>query len=170
MPMKICFPAVEDKEWELITGCDPKMSAGHIITAVIGQYCFGLWLQLLKTGKTNIGERAIKTAENAGLKLKITISGQNTTMVEGTLVGKAMRYQTWTIAAYVVAKDLMENPSISNGSALKMLRKIDEPEGFAVPTAGNATPSTGNPRTGWLLLQGCLTAKTSRAQRKIKRR
>lgn len=24
MPMKICFPAVEDLEWKILTGCDPK--------------------------------------------------------------------------------------------------------------------------------------------------
>jgi hypothetical protein len=25
--MKICFPAVEDLEWKILTGCDPKKRA-----------------------------------------------------------------------------------------------------------------------------------------------
>ena len=113
MPMKICFPALEGKEWELITGCDPKNVRWSYHNG--GSWPVLLWFLVAaaqKTGRTNIGERAIKTAEkrwrdhNYEDKWPEYYDGR-----KGTLVGKkAMRYQTWTIAAYIVAKDLMENP------------------------------------------------------------
>jgi hypothetical protein len=113
MPMKICFPALEDKEWELITGCDPKNVRWSYHNG--GNWPVLLWFLVAaaqKTGRKNIAERAIKTAEKRWIeyndkdKWPEYYDGKR-----GTLVGKkAMRYQTWTIAAYIVAKDLMENP------------------------------------------------------------
>lgn len=113
MPMKICFPAVEDKEWELITGCDPKNVRWSYHNG--GSWPVLLWFLVAaaqKTGRKSIAERAIKTAEKRWLHYKDKdkwpeyYDGKR-----GTLVGKkAMRYQTWTVAAYIVAKDLMENP------------------------------------------------------------
>jgi glycogen debranching enzyme len=113
MPMKICFPALEDKEWELITGCDPKNVRWSYHNG--GNWPVLLWYLVAaaqKTGRTSIAERAIKTAEKRWLEYKNRdkwpeyYDGRR-----GTLVGKkAMRYQTWTVAGYIVAKDLMENP------------------------------------------------------------
>lgn len=113
MPMKICYPALEDKEWELITGCDPKNVRWSYHNG--GNWPVLLWYLVAaaqKTGRKNIAERAIKTAEKRWLQYKDKdkwpeyYDGKR-----GTLVGKkAMKYQTWTIAAYIVAKDLIENP------------------------------------------------------------
>jgi glycogen debranching enzyme len=87
MPMKLCFPAIEDKEWELITGCDPKNVSWSYHNG--GSWPVLLWF--LVADKDRWPEY---------------YDGR-----KGNLVGKkAMRYQTWTIAAYIVAKDLMENP------------------------------------------------------------
>jgi len=113
MPMKICFPAVEDKEWEWITGCDPKNVRWSYHNG--GNWPVFLWFLVAaaqKTGRKSIAERAIKIAERRWIeynnkdKWPEYYDGR-----KGTLVGKkAMRYQTWTIAGYIVAKDLMENP------------------------------------------------------------
>lgn len=113
MPMKICFPALEDKEWELITGCDPKNVRWSYHNG--GNWPVLLWFLVAaaqKTGRKSIAERAIKTAEKRWLEYKDRdkwpeyYDGKR-----GTLVGKkAMRNQTWTVAGYIVAKDLMENP------------------------------------------------------------
>jgi hypothetical protein len=113
MPMKLCFPAVEGKEWEMVTGCDPKNVRWSYHNG--GNWPVLLWFLVAaaqKTGRTNLGDRAIKVAEKRWLDYKDKdqwpeyYDGK-----KGTLVGKkAMRYQTWTIAAYIVAKDLMENP------------------------------------------------------------
>jgi len=112
MPMKICFPAVEDKEWEWITGCDPKNVRWSYHNG--GNWPVFLWFLVAaaqKTGRKSIAERAIKIAERRWIeynnkdKWPEYYDGR-----KGTLVGKkAMRYQTWTIAGYIVAKDLMEN-------------------------------------------------------------
>jgi hypothetical protein len=113
MPMKVCFPAMEGKEWEMVTGCDPKNVRWSYHNG--GNWPVLLWFMVAaaqKTGKTNLADRAIKVAEKRWLEYKDKdkwpeyYDGK-----KGTLVGKkAMRYQTWTIAAYIVAKDLMENP------------------------------------------------------------
>ena len=113
MPMKICYPALEDKEWELITGCDPKNVRWSYHNG--GSWPVLLWYLVAaaqKTGRKSIAERAIKTAEKRWLQYKDKdkwpeyYDGKR-----GTLVGKkAMKYQTWTIAGYIVAKDLIENP------------------------------------------------------------
>lgn len=113
MPMKICYPALEDKEWELITGCDPKNVRWSYHNG--GSWPVLLWYLVAaaqKTGRKSIAERAIKTAEKRWLQYKDKdkwpeyYDGKR-----GTLVGKkAMRNQTWTIAGYIVAKDLIENP------------------------------------------------------------
>ena len=113
MPMKLCFPAVEDKEWELITGCDPKNVSWSYHNG--GSWPVLLWFLVaaaLKVGRKSIAERGIRIAEKRWCEYKDKdrwpeyYDGR-----KGNLVGKkAMRYQTWTIAAYIVAKDLMENP------------------------------------------------------------
>ena len=113
MPMKVCFPAMEGKEWEMVTGCDPKNVRWSYHNG--GNWPVLLWFMVAaaqKTGKTNLADRAIKVAEKRWFEYKDKdkwpeyYDGK-----KGTLVGKkAMRYQTWTIAAYIVAKDLMENP------------------------------------------------------------
>ena len=113
MPMKICYPAVEDKEWELITGCDPKNVRWSYHNG--GNWPVLLWFLVaaaLKSGRQSIAERAIKAAEKRWSEFKDRdkwpeyYDGKR-----GMLVGKkAMRYQTWTVAGYIVAKDLIENP------------------------------------------------------------
>jgi glycogen debranching enzyme len=113
MPIKICFPAVEDKEWEMITGCDPKNVRWSYHNG--GNWPVLLWFLVAaaqKAGRKNIAERGIKTAEKRWIEYK---NGDKWPEYydgrRGTLVGKkAMRYQTWTIAGYIVAKDLIENP------------------------------------------------------------
>jgi hypothetical protein len=61
-----------------------------------------------KTGRTEIAERAIELAEKRLYEDQWPeyYDGKN-----GRLVGKqARKYQTWTIAGFLVAKDLMANP------------------------------------------------------------
>lgn len=113
MPMKICYPALEDKEWELITGCDPKNVRWSYHNG--GSWPVLLWYLVAaaqKTGRKSIAERAIKTAEKRwGVYKDKDKWPEYYDGKRGTLVGKkAMRNQTWTIAGYIVAKDLIENP------------------------------------------------------------
>lgn len=109
MPMKICFPAVEDLEWKIITGSDPKNPPWSYHNG--GSWPVLLWLFVAvaqKTGRTHLAQKAIAIAEKRlqNDEWPEYYDGKN-----GRLIGReARRYQTWTIAGYLLAKALMEKP------------------------------------------------------------
>lgn len=109
MPMKICFPALKDRDWQLMTGCDPKNRPWSYHNG--GNWPVLLWLLAAcaqKTGRINIAKKAIEVATKRLLKDEWAeyYDGKN-----GRLVGKeARKYQTWTIAGFLVAQELMNNP------------------------------------------------------------
>ncbi|HEY9597541.1 MAG TPA: glycoside hydrolase 100 family protein [Cyanophyceae cyanobacterium] len=109
MPMKICFPAVEGLEWKILTGCDPKNVPWSYHNG--GNWPVLLWMLVaaaIKTDRTEIAKRAIELAEKRLFEDQWPeyYDGRN-----GRLMGKqARKYQTWTIAGFLVAKHLMANP------------------------------------------------------------
>ncbi|MBW4574349.1 MAG: glycoside hydrolase 100 family protein [Aphanothece sp. CMT-3BRIN-NPC111] len=109
MPMKICFPALEDIEWKIITGCDPKNRAWSYHNG--GNWPVLIWMfvaAVQKMGRTELGHEAIKIAEK---RLSKDEWAEYYDGKKGTLVGKeARKYQTWSIAGYLLAKELMANP------------------------------------------------------------
>jgi hypothetical protein len=110
MPMKICFPAVEGLEWKIMTGCDPKNVPWSYHNG--GNWPVLLWMLAAaaqKTGRKEIALKAIEIAEKRLLEDQWPeyYDGKN-----GRLIGKQSRkYQTWTIAGFLVAKELMEQPN-----------------------------------------------------------
>jgi hypothetical protein len=122
MPMKICFPAVEDTEWRILTGCDPKNVPWSYHNG--GNWPVLLWFMAAasqKTGRAELGWRALEIAEQrlSEDEWPEYYDGRN-----GRLVGKASRkYQTWTIAGFLLAKELMENPR-----HLELISFEEEPE------------------------------------------
>lgn len=113
MPMKICFPAVADLEWKILTGCDPKNVPWSYHNG--GNWPVLIWALAAvaqKTGRPELGWKAVEIAAKRLSEDEWTeyYDGRN-----GRLVGKASRrYQTWTIAGFLLAKDLMENPAHLN--------------------------------------------------------
>lgn len=113
MPLKICFPAVEDMEWRVLTGCDPKNVAWSYHNG--GNWPVLTWFlaaAALKTGRPELGWRALKIVEKrlSEDEWPEYYDGRN-----GRLVGKASRkYQTWTIAGFLLTKELLENPQHLN--------------------------------------------------------
>jgi glycogen debranching enzyme len=109
MPMKICFPALQDRDWQLMTGCDPKNRPWSYHNG--GNWPVLLWLLVacaIKTDRIELGKRAIEIAAKRLLKDEWPeyYDGKN-----GRLVGKeARKYQTWTIAGFLVAQELINNP------------------------------------------------------------
>jgi len=110
MPMKLCFPALEDLEWKILTGCDPKNRPWSYHNG--GSWPVLLWMLAAaaqKMGRIDLAHRAINIAEK---RLHTDqwpeyYDGQN-----GRLIGKeARKYQTWTIAGYLLAKELVDNPN-----------------------------------------------------------
>jgi glycogen debranching enzyme len=109
MPMKICFPAVEGLEWKILTGCDPKNVPWSYHNG--GNWPVLLWplvAAALKTGRSHIARIAIELAEK---RLRQDLWPEYYDGKNGRLVGKqARKYQTWTIAGFLLAKDLMDHP------------------------------------------------------------
>ncbi|CAA3026212.1 probable alkaline/neutral invertase D [Olea europaea var. sylvestris] len=110
MPLKICYPAIESHEWRIVTGCDPKNTRWSYHNG--GSWPVLLWLltaACIKTGRIQIARRAIDLAENRLLKdgWPEYYDGKL-----GRYIGKqARKYQTWSIAGYLVAKMMLEDPS-----------------------------------------------------------
>ncbi|ESQ34529.1 hypothetical protein EUTSA_v10007305mg [Eutrema salsugineum] len=110
MPVKICHPAIESHEWRIVTGCDPKNTRWSYHNG--GSWPVLLWLltaACIKTGRPQIARRAIDLAESRLLKdgWPEYYDGKS-----GRFIGKqARKFQTWSIAGYLVAKMLLEDPS-----------------------------------------------------------
>ncbi|AQK52956.1 Cytosolic invertase 1-like [Zea mays] len=110
MPLKICYPAIENHEWRIVTGCDPKNTRWSYHNG--GSWPVLLWLltaACIKTGRPQIARRAIDLAERRLLKdgWPEYYDGKL-----GRYVGKqARKFQTWSITGYLVAKMLLEDPS-----------------------------------------------------------
>ncbi|XP_042479450.1 probable alkaline/neutral invertase D [Macadamia integrifolia] len=110
MPLKVCYPAIENHEWLIVTGCDPKNTRWSYHNG--GSWPVLLWLltaACIKTGRPQIARRAIDLAENRLLKDSWPEYYDGTT---GRFIGKqARKFQTWSIAGYLVAKMMLEDPS-----------------------------------------------------------
>jgi hypothetical protein len=106
MPMKICFPALEGRDWQTTTGWDRKNLPWSYHNG--GSWPVLLWLLAAaaqKMGKVELAEKAIAIAE-ASLpqdEWPEYYDGR-----QGRLIGReARKYQTWTVAGYLAAIDLM---------------------------------------------------------------
>ncbi len=111
MPMKIAFPALENEEYRIITGCDPKNIPWSYHNG--GNWPVLMWMlaaAAIKTNRICIAERAIYIAQ---LRLKEDEWPEYYDGKKGRLIGKqARKYQTWTIAGYLLAKELIQDPSL----------------------------------------------------------
>jgi hypothetical protein len=110
MPVKICFPAVEGIEWRIVTGCDPKNIPWSYHNG--GNWPVLLWMLVAaaqKTGRIEVAHKALDLVEGrlSEDQWPEYYDGKN-----GRLIGKeARKYQTWTIAGFLVAQELIANPA-----------------------------------------------------------
>lgn len=109
MPMKLCYPAVEGLTWKIITGCDPKNTPWSYHNG--GSWPVLLWMMMAacqKMGREDLADRAMAIAE---LRLMQDHWPEYYDGKNGRLIGKSSRkFQTWTIAGWLLAKLLRENP------------------------------------------------------------
>ncbi|KFK38110.1 hypothetical protein AALP_AA3G070900 [Arabis alpina] len=109
MPLKICFPALEQDEWRIITGSDPKNTPWSYHNG--GSWPTLLWqftLACIKMGKLELAKKAVAVAEK---RLKEDEWPEYYDTKSGRFVGKQSRlYQTWTIAGFLASKKLIEQP------------------------------------------------------------
>ncbi|KAJ3671454.1 hypothetical protein LUZ60_007533 [Juncus effusus] len=110
MPVKVCYPAIDGHEWRIVTGCDPKNTRWSYHNG--GSWPVLLWLltaACIKTGRPYIAKKAIELAESRLLKDSWPEYYDGKL---GRYIGKQSRkYQTWSIAGYLVAKMMLEDPS-----------------------------------------------------------
>lgn len=113
MPMKVCFPAVDGLAWKIITGSDPKNTPWSYHNG--GSWPVLLWMLMAaaqKMGREELGDRAMTIAQS---RLAIDEWPEYYDGKNGRLIGKSSRkFQTWTIAGWLLAKLLRENPSCLN--------------------------------------------------------
>jgi hypothetical protein len=109
MPVKMCFPALKDRDWELLTGCDPKNRPWSYHNG--GNWPVLLWMltaAAIKTDRADLAKRAIAIAGDRLQKDEWPeyYDGKN-----GRLIGKeARKYQTWTISGFLLSELLIEDP------------------------------------------------------------
>jgi Alkaline and neutral invertase len=110
MPMKICFPALEGEEYRIVTGCDPKNIPWSYHNG--GSWPVLMWMlaaAAVKTNRVDLAKRAIQVAEP---RLQADEWVEYYDGKKGRLIGKQSRkYQTWTIAGFLLAKELVVNPA-----------------------------------------------------------
>ena len=113
MPMKLCYPAVEGLSWTIITGSDPKNTPWSYHNG--GSWPVLLWMMMAacqKMGREHLADRAMEIAE---LRLMNDDWPEYYDGKNGRLIGKSSRkFQTWTIAGWLLAKLLRENPDCLN--------------------------------------------------------
>ncbi|XP_002529075.2 alkaline/neutral invertase E, chloroplastic [Ricinus communis] len=122
MPFKICYPALEGQEWRIITGSDPKNTPWSYHNG--GSWPTLLWqltVACIRMKRPEIAEKAVKLAERRISRDKWP---EYYDTKKARFIGKQARlFQTWSIAGYLVAKLLLDNPS-----AAKILVNEEDPE------------------------------------------
>ncbi|XP_021718757.1 probable alkaline/neutral invertase B [Chenopodium quinoa] len=110
MPLKISYPALEGHDWKIVTGYDPKNTRWSYHNG--GSWPVLLWLltaACIKSGRPQIAKKAIELTEARLLKDGWPEYYDGKT---GRFIGKqARKNQTWSIAGYLVAKMMLEDPS-----------------------------------------------------------
>ncbi|KAJ0548818.1 putative six-hairpin glycosidase [Helianthus annuus] len=113
MPLKICYPALDNEEWRIITGSDPKNTPWSYHNG--GSWPTLLWqftLACIKMKRPELARKAIALAEK---RLSTDKWPEYYDTRYGRFIGKQSRlYQTWTIAGFLTSKKLLENPEMAS--------------------------------------------------------
>lgn len=112
MPMKICYPALEGQEWELVTGCDPKNKPWSYHNG--GSWPVLTWMlaaAAIKAEHQGLIEQLREDILRAGQRLVMDRWPEYYDGSNGRLIGHmARRYQTWSIAGILLAQDFLDHP------------------------------------------------------------
>ncbi len=125
MPMKLVYPALEGRDWEILTNFDQKNVPWSYHNG--GNWPFTLWLltaAAMKTGRKALAQKAMAIAEKRlpDMNWPEYFDGKN-----GRLVGKKSRFmQTWTIAGFLAAESMLSDPG-----KLDIVCFDDDPIAFA---------------------------------------
>ncbi|XP_044462060.1 neutral/alkaline invertase 3, chloroplastic-like [Mangifera indica] len=110
MPFKICYPALEGQEWQIITGSDPKNTPWSYHNG--GSWPTLLWQLTVACIKMNRPEIAAKALQVAEKRIACDKWPEYYDTKRARFIGKQSHlFQTWSIAGYLVAKLLLADPS-----------------------------------------------------------
>ncbi|KAG4111657.1 hypothetical protein ERO13_D13G116100v2 [Gossypium hirsutum] len=113
MPLKICYPALENEEWRIVTGSDPKNTPWSFHNG--GSWPALLWqftLACIKMGRIELAQKAVGLAEK---KLSVDRWPEYYDTPSGKFVGKQSRlYQTWAIAGFLTSRMMLEKPDMAS--------------------------------------------------------
>ncbi|KAK1408038.1 hypothetical protein QVD17_39668 [Tagetes erecta] len=113
MPLKISYPALDNEEWRIITGSDPKNTPWSYHNG--GSWPTLLWQFTLACIKMKRPELARKAIDIAEMRLSSDKWPEYYDTRYGRFIGKQSRlYQTWTIAGFLTSKKLLENPDMTS--------------------------------------------------------
>ncbi|CAI8619053.1 unnamed protein product [Vicia faba] len=113
MPLKICYPALEGQEWQIITGSDPKNTPWSYHNG--GSWPSLLWQLTAACIKMNRPHIAAKTVEIAERRISRDKWPEYYDTKRSRFIGKQSQlFQTWSIAGYLVSKLLLADPSKAN--------------------------------------------------------
>jgi Alkaline and neutral invertase len=112
MPMKVCYPALEGVEWQMVTGCDPKNKPWSYHNG--GSWPVLTWMlaaAALKVEHSGLSEQLREDIIKAGQRLIYDRWPEYYDGINGRLIGRmARRYQTWSIAGILLAQELLDEP------------------------------------------------------------
>lgn len=111
MPMKICFPALKGRDWEVLTGCDPKNRPWSYHNG--GNWPVLMWLLV---ASAQVGQRSVLgqwALEAAGPRLMKDDWPEYYDGKNGRLIGKeARKLQAWTLSGFLLAHTYQEHPEL----------------------------------------------------------
>ncbi len=113
MPVKLCYPAVEGLEWQIMTGSDPKNPPWSYHNG--GNWPALLWAftaAAIKAGRRDLAEQAYAVAET---RLQRDRWPEYYDGRHGRLVGRRANYfQTWSASALILARRFIDEGSSLN--------------------------------------------------------
>ncbi|XP_065870438.1 neutral/alkaline invertase 3, chloroplastic-like [Euphorbia lathyris] len=112
MPFKICYPALDGQEWQIITGSDPKNTPWSYHNG--GSWPTLLWQLTVACIKMNRPEIAARAVEIAEQRISRDKWPEYYDTKRARFIGKQSQlFQTWSIAGYLVSKLLLADPSLA---------------------------------------------------------
>ncbi len=109
MPVKLCFPALEGRDWKTVTGADPKNTRWSYHNG--GNWPFLLWLLAAAAIKTERPELAQRALDIAASRIAVQRWPEYYDGRDGRLIGKEARaFQTWSIAGFIAAQEMLAQP------------------------------------------------------------
>jgi len=111
MPIKVCYPAIHQEQWKILTGADPKNIPWSYHNAA--GWPFLLWTMATAAIKSDYSEMARQALTIAEQRIEKDCWPEYYDGKTNRLIGKEARlYQTWTFAGYIAAYKLLEEPDL----------------------------------------------------------